>query len=598
MVKNTSKSSKSQASNAGAKPAPPTYKILDKFPLVMSRPLCLIDGKGYASVCLPVSVQTTEVIDNSGNIIKLNPPEEKVDTKFCIVREDGVIFGLNYNNPLATLDFQIKLPDSPSMDKLWSPKGVREYSSGARPDPVIVFQKIVEVVDHFIDFTRSLSDQQTMCEFVACYILTTWFLDAFSVIGFLWPNGERGSGKTNLLIIVADLSYLGEFILAGGSYASLRDMADNGATLAFDDAENLADPKKSDPDKRALLLAGNRRGVYVTLKEPDGKKGWKTRHVNAYCPRAFSAINLPDAVLASRSIVVPLVRTADPNRANIDPAEHNSWPHDHRQLIDDLWALAIAHLVEMKKWDKWIGDHSPLIGRALQPWRAILAVAVWLEEQGVQGIWQRMENLSIKYQQERPEFEVSDFTNLVIHSIFECANRAISSVSANNNQTVIIELQISDVTNTAVSLSKLDDWDIDTQFITPRRVGRVVSQLRFERSSRPGGKGSRRLKSTVSELETLSRSYNISLPQHLAQYITNLQPPSVSNGSNGVNGTNGTVITARQISIDELTNSALYTDTSKPCYACGEINWVLRKDGITHYCGTCHPFINGDKNKD
>lgn len=95
-----------------------------------------------------------------------------------------------------------------------------------------------------------------MSELVACYILATWFLDAFSVIGYLWPNGERGSGKTQLLTIIAELSYLGQVILAGSSYATLRDMADYGATLCFDDAENLSDPKKTDPDKRTLLLAG------------------------------------------------------------------------------------------------------------------------------------------------------------------------------------------------------------------------------------------------------------------------------------------------------------------------------------------------------
>ena len=43
-------------------------------------------------------------------------------------------------------------------------------------------------------------------------------------------------------------------------------MADYGATLAFDDAEGLSDPKKTDPDKRALLLAGNRRGNTVPLR--------------------------------------------------------------------------------------------------------------------------------------------------------------------------------------------------------------------------------------------------------------------------------------------------------------------------------------------
>lgn len=107
-----------------------------------------------------------------------------------------------------------------------------------------------------------------MAEAVACYTLATWFLDAFTVTGFLWPNGDRGSGKTQLLTVIAELGYLGQVILSGGSFASLRDLADYGACLAFDDAEGLSDPKRTDPDKRALLLAGNRRGNTVPLKEP------------------------------------------------------------------------------------------------------------------------------------------------------------------------------------------------------------------------------------------------------------------------------------------------------------------------------------------
>ena len=100
-------------------------------------------------------------------------------------------------------------------------KVVQEFEKGYRPDPATVFQKIVDVVNHYIDFTRSLADQSTMCELIACYILTTWFLEAFDVIGFLWANGERGSGKTNLINLVADMSYLGHVILAGGSFATL-----------------------------------------------------------------------------------------------------------------------------------------------------------------------------------------------------------------------------------------------------------------------------------------------------------------------------------------------------------------------------------------
>jgi hypothetical protein len=50
-----------------------------------------------------------------------------------------------------------------------------------------------------------------------------------------------------LLSIVAELSYLGQLILASASLASLRDMADYGAFLGFDDAENLSEPETDRP---------------------------------------------------------------------------------------------------------------------------------------------------------------------------------------------------------------------------------------------------------------------------------------------------------------------------------------------------------------
>jgi hypothetical protein len=56
-----------------------------------------------------------------------------------------------------------------------------------------------------------------------------------------------------VLTVVVELAYLGQVILAAGSLASLRDLADYGATLCFDDAENVTDLKRGDPGKRTLL---------------------------------------------------------------------------------------------------------------------------------------------------------------------------------------------------------------------------------------------------------------------------------------------------------------------------------------------------------
>ena len=61
-----------------------------------------------------------------------------------------------------------------------------------------------------------------------------------------------------------------------------------------------------DPEKRELLLAGNRRGAKVPLKEPNGDRTWKIRWVNAFCPRGFTAKKRPYGALETRSLLIPL----------------------------------------------------------------------------------------------------------------------------------------------------------------------------------------------------------------------------------------------------------------------------------------------------
>ena len=326
-----------------------TFELLDHAPLALGRPLALLDGRAYAAAWPFVRPAGAGMGDAGVPAVApacapaVSPacapavsPAAAARQTLWVVRDDGAAFGDGAGQPLSALDLSVRLGDRPPTDRLWSSAGLQAFRQGARPHPANVFERMRAVVDRFIDFDRSLAPQRTMTEFVAAYALSTWLLEAFGVVGFLWPSGDRGSGKTNLLHVVTQLSYLGTVLTAGGSFASLRDLADWGATLAFDDAEQLAEGGKGDPDMRALLLAGNRRGAVVTLKEPaPGGKGWQTRYVNAFCPRLFSAIQLPDPVLASRAVVVPLVRTADRARANADPLDFGTWPTPRQALVDD-----------------------------------------------------------------------------------------------------------------------------------------------------------------------------------------------------------------------------------------------------------------------
>ena len=147
--------------------------------------------------------------------------EDSVDDfSLAIVRDDGQLYsdgGHQQARPLADLGLNITLRDLPAPHLMWSGAGVNRFLDGQRPDPRVVFNRVSNVVDRFMDFDRSLADQQTMCDLSACFVLSTYFLDAFNVTGYLWPTGDRGSGKTRFEFVICEMAYLGMVILAGGS---------------------------------------------------------------------------------------------------------------------------------------------------------------------------------------------------------------------------------------------------------------------------------------------------------------------------------------------------------------------------------------------
>jgi hypothetical protein len=502
------------------KAAEPVVEMLDAAPPTLRRLLAILNGRAYAATWVHTKVTRTESQNSKGEIVRHDPPIVKNEQRLIVVRDDGRVFaqGAGVGDELIeNLGAEVRLPEVPPADRLWSAAGVKVYRAGQRADPVEVFGKVVDVVNRFIDFDRSLADQATMARMIGCYILATWFLDAFNVIGFLWPTGDRGSGKTQLLTVIAEMGHLGQVVLSGGSFASLRDLADYGACIAFDDAEMLSNPKQTDPDKRALLLAGNRRGNSVPLKELTGDKTWRTRYVDTFCPRLFSAIRLPDPVLASRTIVVPLIRTPDRYRANADPLEYSLWPYERRPLIDSLWALALGRLPEVQSYEEKVNQKARLTGRNLEPWR----------------------ELSMKYQDERPGLEPGDLTGLVIRALCRVVRDTKIAVSHCDMRDVgdisDIKIEIPDrdwiffseaITDAAQAIARDEDLDFDVDHLTSRRIGRSLGKMRLT-PHRQAGKGKRQWEVTWAELERWTATYSLSLPDELGLNLV-VRPPDAA----------------------------------------------------------------------
>jgi len=520
-----------QAVGTSPEPASPprTVEIKDEAPEAIQRPLCLVGGHAYAAAWLWVHTTDHQTVDEKGRQVKHDPPLVHDELALSIIRNDGVLFSdgpIPGARPLSELGVTVHLPEVPPASHTWSGAGVKRFLAGERPDPSNVFRWAAEVIDRFMDFNRSLSPQQTMCELLACYVLATYGLDALSVIGYLWPNAMHGAGKTKCLNTVTGMAYLGQTILAGGSYASLRDLADYGATLAFDDAENVMDVRKADPDKRALLLAGNRRGATITIKEPVGKRGWITRYINAFCPRLFSAIKLPDLVLASRAIIIPLVRSADDRKANFDPCDWEAWPHHRRRLIDDLWAMGLMALPRLKHFDQAAAAKARLSGRNLEPWRAILAVALWLqEEHGAADLFDRMEALSVTYQSERDDLETADPVRVAILALRDMAASQLSDGLRFQAS------QLAEAMNRVAEEMELGSA-AGEKFTNAVRVGKLLKRLRIGRATRDARR--RTWLVAESELEALAITYGIA-PVGSLQPVTPVTPVNLSPGGGGSN---------------------------------------------------------------
>jgi hypothetical protein len=477
-----------------------TLTVLNAAAKVIRRPLTLMDGCSYAAAWCQVERAVTRDADGR----KYDPPLVTVEEVLLVVAGDGQLYAdrpVLGARPLAELGVPVRLPSALPPGRGWSGAGVKAYVARERPDPAEVFQRVVSVVNRFIDFARSLTSQEVMCELVACYVLGTYFLEALHVTGYLWPNGERGTGKTSFLQVVAELAYIGQVILAGSTYACLRDMADYGATLAFDDAEAVMDTRRTDPDKRTLLLAGNRRGATVAVKELEGDR-WVMRHVNTFCPRLFSAIRLPDEVLGSRSIIVPLVRSGDPRRAKANCLDPEDWPCDRRRLVDDLWAVGLTHLPELGAHDREAADATTLSGRNLDPWRPILAVAHWLQEQhGLDELFQRLEKLAVTYQQvERGEYEDADRTRVLFRALLE-----LCEDMGPEEELTILPCEVADRMN---ALARDEDLvEGDKSFTSARKVGHLLKRQRFRRPERTSS--SRGWLATRQEVEDAARAYGV-----------------------------------------------------------------------------------------
>lgn len=471
---------------------PPCAEIMNDAPEAIQRPLCIAGGHAYLTTWVHLKMSS------GAHAIKR-----------VVLREDGLMFtDTNLPNalPLNQLGIDVLLPHEPDPKSVMGGPALKQYAEGKRVSPAEVFARVRKVVDYFMDFSDSSEKQADLVDLISLYVLAGYHLEAFSVVGYLWANGVKGCGKTTLLQVIANLAYMGVLVTSSGTFASLRDLSEYGATIGLDDAESMADKRGGDPGKREWLLSGNKSSARVSLKELcDGK--WKTRFAPIFCPRMISAINLPNDTLASRTIIISLVRSADKNKANRDPTDYEIWPVDRRELVDDLWALGLQNLTKARVYNREVADLTSLTGRNLEPWRAVLAIALILQkEDGVTGLFERMKDLSENYQSNRSEIEEASPEFILVAAMLRLLNRAKSA------RIVVSPSELADEANQFAKEENLEYTG--KTFTNAMKVGRLCKNLGIPYAPRRAG--GKRLDVKRAVVDTLIATYGFNFPEENA----------------------------------------------------------------------------------
>jgi hypothetical protein len=225
----------------------------------------------------------------------------------------------------------------------------------------------------------------------------------------------------------------------------------------------------------------------------------------------FAAINLPDPTLSSRTIILQLVRSVNKVKANADPLDYKRWPHELRRLVDDCWALALSSVTEMEEHERWVNENADLSWRNLEPWKASLAVAKWLQDRGVVGLWDRMNALSVKYQAARQELESEDINTLIVRALCSCEGCEVSELSVGVQSTTTTFYTTAKIVNEAIIVSDSEELGVPANDLNVVTVGRKMKRLGFK-DSRQGGTGNKGWLVSRKQLADVARSLGMIKP--------------------------------------------------------------------------------------
>jgi hypothetical protein len=258
----------------------------------------------------------------------------------------------------------------PPLANRWDPEDLTQFlQDPATGWDFLGFRSVLTLIrdelEHYVDFL-----EPAHATLVACWIMATYFYPLFPAFPRLAIHGERGSGKSKLLGLIADMAFNGLLRIAPTPANLFRLIEPLRPTLCLDEMEGLNGPGQR--ELKAILNSGYKDGGAVErVEEYQGKR--VTVSYSVYAPIAIGSISEPDATFRDRAIVVRMLRSGDGEKVNRSP-----WPNSRKvQVIRAAcYRLALTRWREVREmFEK--GNYPPgLIGRQRELYRPLVAMAL------------------------------------------------------------------------------------------------------------------------------------------------------------------------------------------------------------------------------
>jgi len=246
-------------------------------------------------------------------------------------------------------------------------------------DPLTIFLDISQYIRRYIMLKESEA-----YTYLALWTMGTYVFKIFRYYPYVHITGEKQTGKSLLMEILAPICFNGEVSLNPTEAVLFRDIHTNLPTIFLDEVERF---RKQDREKYGAIQEVLKSGFVCngSVKRCAGKDKDRIDQFSTYCPKMFAGINDLDDVLRDRAVTIPMVR-----RLKNEPVErymqNTSTIQFQARLCNELYVFGLSLGAEIAS--RYLNEHLSIQGiehlsnREYDIWLPILLMANILDEYG------------------------------------------------------------------------------------------------------------------------------------------------------------------------------------------------------------------------